>query len=199
MKTLVFILLFVLAGCGQLSQNNNVDRMKAQAARAKADTAETHHDTAPTMVTSKYDTATNTINTGNTTPAQLMQFAEMQKGVPYLYGSSNPQAGFDCSGFITYVFNHFNIQVPRSSMQFGGVGKTVPVSQAKRGDIILFTGTDSLSNSIGHMGLITANVNGAISFIHSTSGRQMGVTITPLDAYYKSRFVRVARVFSQNG
>jgi len=192
---LAFILVFLLVACN-LSQNNNVDRLRAEAALHKDTGAKTVHDTAPAIVASKYDTAkAGGINTTGTRPEQLMQFAEQQIGVRYVYGSSDPKVGFDCSGFITYVFNHFNIQVPRSSAEFTSVGQTVPVTEARRGDIILFTGTDSMSNEIGHMGLITENNNGTIKFIHSTSGRQMGVTITVLDDYYRSRFMRVARVF----
>jgi cell wall-associated NlpC family hydrolase len=114
-----------------------------------------------------------------------------------VYASTNPKVGFDCSGFITYVFNHFGIAVPRSSVDFTGVGKTIPVPEAKRGDLILFTGTDSTERVVGHMGLVVANGD-ELEFIHSTSGKAMGVTITPLNAYYKKRFVRVARIFPQN-
>ena len=71
------------------------------------------------------------INTGAVQPEALMQFAESLIGTRYVYGSTNPKVGFDCSGFITYVFNHFNIQVPRSSIDFTDVGTTVPVAEAK--------------------------------------------------------------------
>lgn len=195
MKKLIFLLLPLYTAC-DLSQNNNVDRLRAEGGLQKDTGTKTVHDTAPVMVTTKYDTAkAGSVNTFGTTPEQLMQFAEQQIGIHYVYGSADPKVGFDCSGFITYVFNHFNIEVPRSSVGFTSVGQTVPVTEARRGDIILFTGTDSMSNEIGHMGLITENNNGIIKFIHSTSGRQMGVTITELDAYYRSRFMRVARVF----
>jgi cell wall-associated NlpC family hydrolase len=138
------------------------------------------------------------INTGNVHPNELMAFAESLKGVPYKYASTDPKVGFDCSGFITYVFNHFNIAVPRSSIDFTNVGKTIPVEQAKRGDIILFTGTDSTERFVGHMGLITANDKGVLQFIHSTSGKAYGVTVTPFNDYYKGRFVRTLRIFPQN-
>jgi cell wall-associated NlpC family hydrolase len=52
------------------------------------------------------------LNTKNTSPEELVKFAKTLIGVPYLYGSTNPKKGFDCSGFITYVFNHFQIKVP---------------------------------------------------------------------------------------
>lgn len=138
------------------------------------------------------------IDVGTVHPNELIAFAETLKGVPYKYGSTDPRVGFDCSGFITYVFNHFGIAVPRSSIDFTDVGKTIPKESAKRGDIILFTGTDSTERFVGHMGLIVSNNNGQIEFIHSTSGKAWGVTVTPLSKYYLSRFVKTLRIFPQN-
>ena len=141
------------------------------------------------------------IDTRNVNPEEIIRYAETLVGTPYVYGSTDPKIGFDCSGFITYVFNNFKIKVPRSSSQFSNVGKTVPVQNAKRGDIVLFTDPDSTStitNAIGHMGLITSNVDGQISFIHSTSGKAMSVAVTPLSTHYMKRFVRVSRIFPQN-
>jgi cell wall-associated NlpC family hydrolase len=138
------------------------------------------------------------INTGGVHPNELMSFAETLIGVPYRYGSTDPKVGFDCSGFITYVFNRFKIAVPRSSIDFTDVGKYIPKEEAKRGDIILFTGTDSTEQFVGHMGLITTNSGGKLEFIHSTSGKAYGVTKTPLNDYYMSRFVKCIRIFPQN-
>ncbi|WP_432712696.1 C40 family peptidase, partial [Pedobacter sp.] len=45
----------------------------------------------------------------------LISFAKTLIGIPYHYASSNPQKGFDCSGFVNYVFNNFGVKVPRSS------------------------------------------------------------------------------------
>ena len=134
----------------------------------------------------------------STTPDEVVQFAETQIGVPYVYASCDPKVGFDCSGFIKYVFNHFNIEVPRSSYGFTHMGETIPFNEAKTGDIILFKGTDSLSNDVGHIGLVVSNNNGAINFIHSTSGKSMAVTVTTFNDYYKKRFVRLCRVFKYN-
>ena len=146
-------------------------------------------------------TSSELVNVGNVDPEQVIRFAETLIGTPYVYGSADRKVGFDCSGFITYVFNHFKVQVPRSSSQFANVGKTVPVEQARRGDIILFTDPDfdnTNSTEIGHMGLITSNDKGTISFIHSTSGKAMSVAVTPLTEHYKKRFVRIGRIFPEN-
>lgn len=140
----------------------------------------------------------NVIRTGNTTPQQLVNFAQTAVGIPYKYASSDPQQGFDCSGFITYVFNHFGIAVPRTSVDFTNVKHEVPIERAQPGDLILFTGTDSLTKVVGHMGIVTTAFTDSLKFIHSTSGRAMGVTVSPLTAGYKKRFVKVVRVFPQN-
>lgn len=137
------------------------------------------------------------VNTKNVNPDELVNFAQTLIGTPYVYASTNPKVGFDCSGFITYVFNHFDISVPRSSIDFTGVGKEVPVADAKRGDIILFTGTNPQEKFVGHMGIVVSNTD-TLRFIHSTSGKAMSVTITPLNSYYMGRFVKTIRVFPQN-
>lgn len=129
-------------------------------------------------------------------PISLLAFARTQIGVPYLYASTDPAMGFDCSGFITYVFNHFGMKVPRSSVDFTNYGKEVDTTAAAPGDLILFTGTDSSSRVVGHMGIVESIQDGTIYFIHSTSGKAKGVVITPMGEYYRKRFVKIIRVFS---
>lgn len=138
-----------------------------------------------------------TINTKKVHPEELLRYAETLIDVPYQYGSTNPKVGFDCSGFITHLFNHFGVSVPRSSIDFTNVGKEVSPPNAKRGDIILFTGTNPAERFVGHMGIVFSNAD-TLKFIHSSSGKANGVTITPLNEYYQTRFVKVVRIFQQN-
>ncbi len=137
------------------------------------------------------------IDTKNVRPEEVVAFAKTLIGVPYLYASTDPAKGFDCSGFITYVFHHFGIIVPRSSIDFTLVGRPVDESQAMPGDLVLFTGTDSTEKFVGHMGLVVANDQDGIQFIHSTSGKKYGVTISPLEGYYRGRYVKTIRIFKQ--
>jgi len=137
------------------------------------------------------------INTGSIIPDSVVAFGKSLVGTPYLYASSDPAKGFDCSGFITYVFNHFKIAVPRSSVDFTNVGIEIPGEIASPGDLILFTGTDSTIRTVGHMGIVESNEHGNLLFLHSTSGKTYGVTISPLKGYYETRFVKVIRVFPQ--
>ena len=126
---------------------------------------------------------------------ELVAYAKTLVGIPYRYASVDPAQGFDCSGFITYVFNHFQIAVPRSSVDFTNVGKTVDVQSAKKGDLILFTGTVDSVSIVGHMGIVTENID-TLKFIHSTSGKAYGVTVSAFTEHYKKRFVKVTRIFA---
>ena len=132
---------------------------------------------------------------GNIDPDSLVAFSKTLLGVPYLYASTDPSKGFDCSGFVTYVFNHFGMQVPRSSIDFTNYGRDITPELALPGDLILFTGTDSTEREVGHMGIIESIRNDTLHFIHSTSGKAKGVVITPMGDYYNRRCVKIIRVF----
>ncbi len=124
---------------------------------------------------------------------EFVSYAKQFLGTPYKYGSAVPENGLDCSGFITLVFNHFNVKAPRSSVNFTDEGTEIDISNAKLGDIILFTGSDNASGIVGHMGIITT-IGDNVQFIHSASGKNVGVIINNFSGYYKTHFVKVIRV-----
>jgi lipoprotein Spr len=139
-----------------------------------------------------------TVETGKTKPAELVAFARSLEGTPYEYGSADPDLGFDCSGFVTYVFNHFGIRVPRPSADFTFVNREIDITQAKPGDLILFTGTEPMPKIVGHLGIIRSNNARTIIFIHSTSGDACGIVESAFDSYYQHRYIKTLRVFPQN-
>ncbi|TDB64212.1 C40 family peptidase [Arundinibacter roseus] len=139
----------------------------------------------------------NTILSDNSdfpTGDAVVEYAKLYYGVPYYYGSANPQTGFDCSGYIHYVYTHFGIEVPRSSVDFTEVGTDVEVEEAQPGDLVLFTGTNPKNRTVGHIGIVVKNDLEGLDFIHATSGKQHAVTVTPLEGYYENRFVKVIRL-----
>jgi lipoprotein Spr len=136
--------------------------------------------------------------TGKTTPSELITFARSLTGTRYKYGSTDPAKGFDCSGFITYVFNHFGIIVPRRSEDFTSMNREISLENARPGDLILFTGTDSTIRIVGHMGIIVSLPGDEAKFIHSTSGKAFGVTESFVKPYYVGRYMKTIRIFRQN-
>jgi cell wall-associated NlpC family hydrolase len=137
------------------------------------------------------------INTKNVFADSVIEFAKTLIGTRYKYCSAIKEQGLDCSGFITYVFNYFKIQVPRISKDFTNAGTPVSLDESKPGDLILFTGTDTTGWIVGHMGIITQNDKDKIQFIHSASGKSIGVIISGMSKYFETRFVKVIRVFQQ--
>lgn len=125
---------------------------------------------------------------------QLIKFAKTLIGIPYRYASSSPEKGFDCSGFVNYVFENFGFKVPRSSSVFPTAGKPVSLKNAKVGDVLIFTGTNPKIRSIGHVGIVYSIEGDEIKFIHASSGKANGVTITELNTYYKSRFMEAVSI-----
>lgn len=205
---LVTIVLFVLAIAFCVFVWIDTDTEKSPSAQfASTDTLQAKSDSVKndsalliidTVKTDSVLVPAGQVHTKNAHPQQVVDFAKTLIGTPYKYASTDPKVGFDCSGFITYVFAHFNIIVPRSSIDFTNVGKEISSDNAKPGDLILFTGTDSTEKFVGHMGLIVSNQNQQLEFIHSTSGKKYGVTITPFNDYYRSRYVKTIRIFPEN-
>jgi len=139
------------------------------------------------------------LNTDDVSADSVIGFAQTLIGTRYRAASSNPLYGFDCSGFVSYVFKSFNVNVPRSSGDFINAGERISMENAKPGDVILFTGTRTHHpHSIGHVGIVFSNDGDGLKFIHSTSGKEHGVTITTMDDTYKRRFVQVVRLLKQN-
>ncbi|MDB4920470.1 C40 family peptidase [Mucilaginibacter sp.] len=137
-------------------------------------------------------------DTDSVTADTLLNFAQSLIGTRYRSATSDPSRGFDCSGFVSYVFKNFNFNVPRSSCEFINAGEKVSLEDARPGDIILFTSPTKRSRRIGHIGIVFSNTGDEFKFIHSTSGKEYGVTITAMDATYKRRFVQVVRLLKQN-
>ncbi len=126
----------------------------------------------------------------------LISFCKKHLGTKYCYANSSPKNGFDCSGFVYYVFSHFNIKVPRASMDYEKSGKLISLDSCKKGDVIVFTGTKTKNRAPGHVGIIISNKGEPVKFIHSSSGKNCGVIITNFSEspYYQKRFIKISRV-----
>lgn len=112
-------------------------------------------------------------------------------GVKYKFGGITKR-GMDCSGVIYVAFGQENIQLPRVSRDMAKIGSKIPLSKARKGDLLFFR-TRKSYKSINHVGLIVSNKKGQLRFIHSTTSK--GVIVSSLsDTYWKKAFVKVTRV-----
>ena len=96
---------------------------------------------------------------------EIVQIALGFVGVPYVWGGSSPQSGFDCSGLTQYVYGQAGISIPRSSRSQFLVGAFVPpdrLDALRQGDLVFF-GTDADPNRIHHVGIYVGDGN----FIHA--------------------------------
>ncbi|MCB0736735.1 MAG: C40 family peptidase [Bacteroidetes bacterium] len=117
--------------------------------------------------------------------------AKKYQGIRYVYGGSTP-SGFDCSGFTAYVFNKFDIQLPRTAAEQGKTGKRVGKRRARPGDLIFFKGSDNKSRKIGHVGIVISKKGQPIEFVHASSSK--GIIISKLsEAYYDERYKKIRR------
>jgi len=116
-------------------------------------------------------------------------------GVPYVWGGSTP-AGFDCSGFVQYVYREHGVQLPRTSRQMAHAGKRIhaAVGALREGDLMLFRGKNGV---ISHVALYA----GHNLILHSSSSGN-GVRYDDLSTrrgdYFRSHLA-VARRVTENG
>lgn len=122
----------------------------------------------------------------------IINYAKKFLGVPYRWGGTTP-SGFDCSGFINYVFGNFGFDLVRTSYGLAELGTTVKLSEIQPGDLMFFKGSNVNSTKVGHVALVIEVTPEAIKFIHSANS---GVRIDNFKTskYYIQRYVKTKRL-----
>ncbi len=122
----------------------------------------------------------------------LIAFSKIFLGIKYKYGGQDI-SGFDCAGFVCYVYSHFDVKLPRTADAQALLGKEETRLSLRAGDLVYFKGRDIRNNSIGHVGIVIDNNLGAIQFISATV--TAGIHIDDIDGpYWKERFVKGKRI-----
>ncbi|MFC7373151.1 NlpC/P60 family protein [Fictibacillus iocasae] len=121
---------------------------------------------------------------GSINETSLISYAKQFTGVPYLWGGTSP-SGFDCSGYIYYVFkNSQSITLPRTASQMYTLG--TKVSSLAPGDLVFFS---TYAPGASHVGIYIGGGN----FISATSSK--GVSIVPMsNTYWSARYIGAKRL-----
>ena len=109
-------------------------------------------------------------------------------GIQYKYGGNSPETGFDCSGFVRYVFKQaLNLTLPHNARAMSQIGMQVAQSQLKPGDLVFF---NTLKTKFSHVGIYI----GDNRFIHSPSAGKEIKVVSMKESYWLNRYNGAVRV-----
>ena len=119
------------------------------------------------------------------TGADVVNYAAKFLGTPYVYGGASP-SGFDCSGFVYYVYKNFGYSLNRTAAGQNSNGIWIARNNLKAGDIVLF----NTSGGISHAGIYVGNDQ----FIHAVKPGTPVKYESLNSSYYSSRYVSARRI-----
>ena len=105
----------------------------------------------------KFNNMTNTATSPNEVFDAVMDEALKYNGWPYVYGGSNPDTSFDCSGLVQWCYSKAGISLPRTAQAQYDAAQHIPLSQAQPGDLVFFQGTYDAGTYITHVGIYVGN------------------------------------------
>ncbi|MDQ0340409.1 LysM repeat protein [Caldalkalibacillus uzonensis] len=134
-------------------------------------------------VSNTNNSANNSSSSASFNVSALIEEAKKYMGAPYRWGGSSPSTGFDCSGFLQYIFRSQGVNLPRTVASIWSVGTTV--SNPQPGDVVFF---ETYTSGPSHAGIYLGNNQ----FIHS--GTSTGVTISNMTtSYWSQRYLGAKR------
>ena len=121
--------------------------------------------------------------------SEVVDYAKQFLGCAYVYGGTSPR-GFDCSGFVKYIYSNFGVTMNRTASAQMDNGTSVSMSELIPGDVVFFKKAGSNASRASHVGIYI----GGNQFIHASTART-GVIISDMNsAYYTTGFVGARRI-----
>jgi cell wall-associated NlpC family hydrolase len=182
-RALVFSLLPVLfIQCNAMRDLGNDPMSSGKSSKPRTTRTKTPRTTAPTTMSAKQEALRR----------EVIAYAQQNIGRPYTAAGKTPSSGFDCSGFTSYVWNHFNVKLSPSARDQANQGLPKSVAQAAPGDLVFFR--RSASEPIFHVALVVSNDGRSLKVIHSTSSRGVVVDDILASQYWKPKIDSVREV-----
>jgi cell wall-associated NlpC family hydrolase len=123
---------------------------------------------------------------GNADGYALSGTALSLRGAPYKTGGISPD-GFDCSGFVRYVYEQHGVAMPREVRDQFKVGKQIDRDQLEAGDLVFFS---TVAPGASHVGIVI----GGDQFVHAPSEKGVVRVESLSQSYWASRFIGAKRV-----
>lgn len=125
---------------------------------------------------------------------KVTDYAQKQVGAPYKYAGTNPETGFDCSGFTSFVLKKYGVPLSSASVAQSKEGRYVELERVMPGDLIFFGD----ANKIQHVAMVVEKTAAGIICVHSTTSRGVIVENVSTSTYWKPRILFARDVISDN-
>ena len=119
---------------------------------------------------------------------ELVEYATSKEflGLPYCWGGTSPETGFDCSGFVRYVYSYFGINIPRTTYDQRNEGSPVAtIGELVKGDLVFFYAYDHVGIYIGENQMVHSGDSG------------LEIASMEEDSYYANNFCGGAHILSK--
>ena len=120
---------------------------------------------------------------------EIVGYAMQYIGTPYVWAGNTPK-GFDCSGYIGFVYKNYGISVPRSAASQKEFAQKLNEKEAQKGDLIFF----KTGNKVTHVGIIISDQGEPLKMVHSSSSKGIMTTEVHTSNYWSKKFAGVGRI-----
>lgn len=126
------------------------------------------------------------------TVQEVLMNALSLTGIKYRYGGSSPETGFDCSGFVRYVFSEAaSIALPHNARAISQIGRIISPEELQPGDLVFY---NTMKSAFSHVGIYLGNNK----FIHAPSSGGGIHVVNMTDNYWSKRFNGARRIVGEN-
>ena len=128
-----------------------------------------------------------------TTINSVIAFSKKYIDVPYKWGGTTPD-GFDCSGFLFYIFKNNGVDFPRTIQEMIKISDKIDIKKVEKGDLLFFKGSNIKSNDVGHVALVVEKTSDSFKMIHATSSKGVMINDFYQYQYWTTRFLFATRI-----